>query len=53
MQRGCTRGAVSDDVAADLAGRFPPAAIVELTLTAAFCAMVPRVLDASQVPVET
>jgi 4-carboxymuconolactone decarboxylase len=46
-------GKVSDEAAAALARHFAPAEMVELTLTAAFYAMVPRVLDALRVPVES
>jgi alkylhydroperoxidase family enzyme len=45
-------GMVSDGTAVALARHFGPAEMVELTLTAAFYAMVPRVLDALRVPVE-
>jgi alkylhydroperoxidase family enzyme len=46
-------GKVSDEAAAALARHFAPPEVVELTLTAAFYAMVPRVLDALRVPVES
>jgi alkylhydroperoxidase family enzyme len=46
-------GKVSDETAGALARHFAPAEMVELTLTAAFYAMVPRVLDALRVPVES
>jgi alkylhydroperoxidase family enzyme len=49
---GIDAGTVSGEVAANLAQHFGPAEVVELTLTAAFYAMVPRVLDALKVPVE-
>jgi alkylhydroperoxidase family enzyme len=40
------RGEVSDATLGDLAGLFSPAERIELTLTAGFYCMVPRVLDA-------
>jgi alkylhydroperoxidase family enzyme len=45
-------GEVPDDVAAELERHFDRAQRVELTVTAAFYAMVPRVLEALRVPVE-
>jgi alkylhydroperoxidase family enzyme len=45
-------GEVPDDVAAELERHFDHAQRVELTVTAAFYAMVPRVLEALRVPVE-
>ncbi len=45
-------GDVSDAAAAEAADRFTPAELVELTVTAGFYTMVPRVLDALQVPLE-
>jgi AhpD family alkylhydroperoxidase len=46
-------GAVPDAVNAELARHFDPAERVELTLTAGLYCMVPRVLDALRVPLET
>ena len=43
-------GAVTDETLARLRHRFSPAEIVELTMTAGFYVMVPRVLDALRVP---
>jgi 4-carboxymuconolactone decarboxylase len=45
-------GDVSDAVAAEAAHIFSPAELVELTVTAGFYSMVPRVLDALRVPLE-
>jgi 4-carboxymuconolactone decarboxylase len=45
-------GEVPDDVAEELERHFDHAQRVELTVTAAFYAMVPRVLEALRVPVE-
>ncbi|HJS93157.1 MAG TPA: carboxymuconolactone decarboxylase family protein [Solirubrobacteraceae bacterium] len=45
-------GAVPDEVIKELEGHFDHAQRVELTVTAAFYAMVPRILDALRVPVE-
>lgn len=45
-------GSVSDSVAAELARHFDPSERVELTLTAGFYSMVPRVIDALRVPPE-
>jgi 4-carboxymuconolactone decarboxylase len=45
-------GDVPGAVASELARWFDAAEVVELTVTAAFYAMVPRVLDALQVPLE-
>jgi 4-carboxymuconolactone decarboxylase len=45
-------GAVPDEVIEELERHFDHPQRVELTLTAAFYAMVPRILDALRVPVE-
>jgi alkylhydroperoxidase family enzyme len=45
-------GPVPDEVDAELARHFDDAERVELALTAAFYAMVPRVLEALRVPLE-
>jgi 4-carboxymuconolactone decarboxylase len=46
-------GSVPDAVSAELARHFDPSERVELTLTAGLYCMVPRVLDALRVPLET
>jgi len=46
-------GSVPDSVAAELERHFDPAERVELALTAGLYCMVPRVLDALRVPLET
>jgi alkylhydroperoxidase family enzyme len=46
-------GDVPDSVAEALARFFPPAEVAELVVTAGFYAMVPRVLDALRVPLES
>jgi AhpD family alkylhydroperoxidase len=46
-------GSVPEPVATELARHFSAAERIELTLTAGFYCMVPRVLDALQVPLET
>lgn len=43
---------VEDEVAAGLSRHFEPAEVVEITVTAAFYAMVGRVLDALAVPLD-
>jgi len=43
-------GRVGDDVLEALQRRYRPDAIVELTMTAAFYVMVPRILDALRIP---
>ena len=45
-------GSVPDAVADEMARHFDPAERIELTLTAGFYAMVPRVIDALRVPPE-
>ena len=45
-------GSVSDTIAGELARHFTASERVELTLTAGFYAMVPRVIDALRVPTE-
>jgi alkylhydroperoxidase family enzyme len=45
-------GTVPPEVTAELTRHFDECQRVELTVTAAFYAMVPRVLDALEVPVE-
>ena len=45
-------GSVSDDLIEDLERHFDHSQRVELTVTAAFYAMVPRILEALRVPVE-
>jgi 4-carboxymuconolactone decarboxylase len=45
-------GAVPDDVVEELERHFTDGQRVELTVTAAFYSMVPRILDALRVPVE-
>jgi 4-carboxymuconolactone decarboxylase len=45
-------GEVPDEVIKELEGHFDHTQRVELTVTAAFYAMVPRILDALRVPVE-
>jgi 4-carboxymuconolactone decarboxylase len=50
---GVLDGEVAEPVAAELARWFAPAEVIELTVTAGFYAMVPRVLDALGVPLET
>jgi len=49
---GVLDGDVAEPVAAELARWFDPAEVVELTVTAGFYAMVPRVLEALRVPLE-
>jgi 4-carboxymuconolactone decarboxylase len=49
---GILDGDVAEPVAAELARWFAPAEVVELTVTAGFYSMVPRVLDALRVPLE-
>ena len=46
-------GSVPDEVSVELARHFDPSERVELTLTAGLYCMVPRVLDALGVPLET
>jgi len=46
-------GEIPDAVAAEAARIFSAAELVELSVTAGFYSMVPRVLDALQVPLET
>lgn len=43
-------GHVSDEILEEMRGRYGPGDVVELTMTAAFYVMVPRVLDALRVP---
>ena len=45
-------GQVPDSVSSDMLLQFTPSEYVELTLTASFYSMVPRVLDSLQVPLE-
>jgi len=52
LAEAVTRGEVTDDVYASVSQRFDHAAYVELALTAAFYAMVGRMLDAMRIQLE-
>jgi alkylhydroperoxidase family enzyme len=52
LAEAVTKGDVTDQVYADVAQHFDHADYVELSLTAAFYAMVGRMLDAMRIPLE-